>query len=136
MIAAFNGAHRFLSNYYPSPIVFDGVLYATVEHAYAAGKTLDPGERQRISVAATPGDAKRLGRRVMLRHDWEEYKIPFMESLLRAKFRYPHLADMLRKTGDTYLQEGNTWNDTFWGVCRGIGTNHLGHALMRVRGSL
>jgi predicted NAD-dependent protein-ADP-ribosyltransferase YbiA (DUF1768 family) len=29
--------------------------------------------------------------------------------------------------------EGNTWNDRFWGVCRGSGLNHLGRILMEVR---
>ena len=32
--------------------------------------------------------------------------------------------------------EGNTWNDTFWGVCNGQGQNWLGKILMLVRSEL
>jgi hypothetical protein len=31
------------------------------------------------------------------------------------------------------LIEGNTWGDTFWGVCNGVGENNLGKTLMNVR---
>lgn len=40
---------------------------------------------------------------------------------------------MLLKTGDEELVEGNTWGDTFWGVCKGKGRNELGKILMKVR---
>ncbi|MGM9605038.1 MAG: hypothetical protein ACI3XG_08225 [Faecousia sp.] len=37
-----------------------------------------------------------------------------------------------------YLEEGNTWHDTFWGVDAKTrdGENHLGRILMRVRQDL
>ena len=41
-------------------------------------------------------------------------------------------------TGDAYLEEGNTWHDTCWGVDAktGTGQNHLGKILMKVREEL
>ena len=43
------------------------------------------------------------------------------------------LADWLLETGDEELVEGNTWSDTTWGVCNGVGENKLGRLLMIVR---
>ena len=38
--------------------------------------------------------------------------------------------------GEEYLEEGNTWHDTYWGVCNGKGKNKLGKILMQVREEL
>jgi hypothetical protein len=46
------------------------------------------------------------------------------------------LRALLISTGDTQLIEENTWGDTFWGVCNGIGKNMLGIILMDVRRAL
>uniref|UniRef100_UPI00345E83CD NADAR domain-containing protein n=1 Tax=uncultured Duncaniella sp. TaxID=2768039 RepID=UPI00345E83CD len=48
----------------------------------------------------------------------------------------PALAEKLIATGDAELVEGNYWHDTVWGVCDGVGENHLGKILMRVREEL
>lgn len=40
---------------------------------------------------------------------------------------------MLINTGDAELIEGNSWGDTFWGECNGIGENNLGKILMKIR---
>jgi hypothetical protein len=56
--------------------------------------------------------------------------------ILAAKFKEPWLRDQLIATGDAELIEGNTWNDTFWGVCNGKGSNFLGKALMDIRKKL
>lgn len=129
-INRFDGEHRFLSNFYPSPILFDGVPVATVEHAYQASKTFDPEQRAVIARAFSPGQAKRLGRHVQLRPDWEHDKVLVMAELVRIKFRNPHLRGLLLATGDALLVEGNDWGDTYWGVCRGVGLNMLGKILM------
>jgi len=56
---------------------------------------------------------------------------------VRAKFEQnPDLAAKLIATGDEELVEGNTWGDTYWGVCRGVGQNKLGKILMNVRQEL
>jgi ribA/ribD-fused uncharacterized protein len=136
-ILAFVDDFDFLSNFHPSPVRWEGVLYPTVEHAFQAAKTDDPEERATILAAGSPGKAKRLGKRVRLRKDWESVKVGIMETLVRAKFvSHPELRAALLATGEGRLVEGNTWGDAFWGVCRGAGKNHLGRILMRVRGEL
>lgn len=132
----FRDALAFCSNFHPSPITFDGVRFATVEHAFQAAKTLDSCERAHIAAAPSPGRAKRLGRRVQLRPDWDSIRCDVMFELLRLKFANPHLARLLLSTGDVELVEHNTWNDRFWGVCGGAGSNHLGRLLMQVRAEL
>lgn len=141
-ISQFTGAYRFLSNFYESPIreaLPDGttIVYPTVEHAFQAAKSLDTEVRIQIANEKTPSEAKKAGGRhgyMILRPDWEEVKLPIMLSLLRCKFmNNPELRYKLLSTGDATLIEGNTWNDTFWGVCKGKGQNMLGRLLMQVR---
>lgn len=136
MIDSFTGENRFLSNFWPSEVELDGMLFPTVEHAYVAAKTLDLEQRAEIATVATPGQVKRLGRKLVLRPDWEDVKLSIMEDLVRQKFQDPRLAKVLLATGDQELVEGNTWGDTFWGVCFNVGLNHLGLILMEVRDDL
>jgi hypothetical protein len=111
--------------------------YASVEHAFVASKTLDPAERARVRAEPDPRRAKRMGRRLVLRPDWERIKLEVMETLVREKFaRHPALAARLLATGPVQLVERNHWRDTFWGVCDGRGENHLGRILMKVRDEL
>ena len=136
-INEFQGYHRFLSNFYPASVEMDKLIYPTVEHAFQAAKTADPEARKAISKLATPGQAKRAGRNLQLRPDWEYVKLEIMKSLVIEKFtRSQHLTEKLKATGSQELIEGNYWNDTFWGVCRGVGRNHLGRILMQVREEL
>jgi ribA/ribD-fused uncharacterized protein len=132
-VPAFAGVLDFCSNFHPSPVFG----YPTVEAAYQAAKTTDPAVRARIRAAATPGQAKRLGRGLALRPGWEEMKLDVMRTLVREKFaRHPALAERLLATGDVELVERNYWRDTFWGVCGGRGENHLGRILMDLRAEL
>ncbi len=134
MISSFDGEHAFLSNFFPCEVARDGILYPTVEHAFQAAKTNDTFDKMQIAIAETPGRAKRLGRKVTLRPDWEEIKLAVMEDCLREKFcGGSELRAKLVATGDEELVEGNWWNDTFWGVCNGKGENHLGKLLMKLR---
>lgn len=132
-IDKFTGEYRFLSNFWPSPIYFEGEVYVSVEHAYQAAKTLDPVEREIIQGLIKPGSAKRAGRKSTIRPDWEEIKIDIMRGLLMTKFSWPGEQALLIKTGNAELIEGNWWGDRFWGVCEGVGENHLGKLLMEVR---
>lgn len=53
-----------------------------------------------------------------------------MWDILVDKFtRTPALGKALVGTAPATLVEGNTWKDTFWGVCKGVGENHLGRHL-------
>lgn len=136
VISKFTGEYGFLSNFYFSPIYVGDDSYRTLEHAYQAAKTLDLEEKKQVRDCQTPGQAKRLGRKVTLRSDWDDVKIDIMLHLLRLKFQDKDLADKLIATGDAILVEGNTWGDTFWGVCKGKGHNFLGKLLENVRSEL
>lgn len=135
-------ATRFLSNFYPIQIQLDDVEYPSVEHAYQAAKTLDKGARAQIAACGSPGEAKRLGRKLKIREDWEEVKIPIMQQLLEQKFLWhKDLEALLQKTRDAQIIEGNYWHDNFWGSCTcnkcgDKGQNVLGKMLMDIRACL
>lgn len=139
LITSFSGEWRFLSNFYPVDLFVDGILYHSTEAAFQAAKTLDISMKHRIADAATANEAKKLGRRAVMRVDWDEHKDSVMLNLLRTKFaKGTELGKKLDATGDAVLIEGNTWHDRYWGVCtcpecRGSGRNILGQTLMIVR---
>ena len=135
-IDCFDGEYGFLSNFYAHPVYHDGILYPTNEHAFQAAKTMDLNKRKEIAALKTPGQAKRAGRHVLLREDWEEVKYQVMKEIVSAKFLDPDLKEKLLATGDTELIEGNTWHDCWWGVCDGVGQNNLGKILMEIRNLL
>ncbi len=129
--------YRFLSNFASAKVEYCGYEYSTAEHAYQAAKTLDPAVRREILAAKSPGIAKKMGKKVELRPYWDEIKWAIMFDIVWTKFhRNPHLAKRLKDTGIAQLIEGNTWGDTYWGVCDGKGSNNLGQILEIVRESL
>lgn len=132
-ISDFRGDNGFLSNFYPTSVQYEGIWYPSVEHAFQAAKTLDREQRLAIRSAVTSAGAKTLGRRVTLRDDWEAVKDGVMFELLCSKFNPRDLGDRLAATYPHDLIEGNTWGDTYWGVCNGKGQNKLGQLLMLVR---
>jgi NAD+ synthase len=132
----FRGAYRFLSNFYDAPVTYLGVTYANNEAAFQAQKCTDNTVKAMFA-KLNPSEAKRLGRNVQLRPDWETVKYDIMYEVCKAKFEQnDDLREMLLDTGDAYLEEGNTWNDRCWGTCRGVGENHLGKILMKIRDEL
>jgi ribA/ribD-fused uncharacterized protein len=137
MINSFSDEYRFLSNFYLSPITMDGIVYPTVEHYFQAMKTEEITLRKEIAEAYSPGRAKRMGRKLLLRKDWETLKITVMLKGLIEKFTtYPELQAKLIATAPHQLIEGNTWGDKYWGICNGEGQNLLGLMLMLLRSTL
>lgn len=135
-ITSFTGYYRFLSNFWYSPVMVDGVAYPTVEHAYQAAKRDDPEYKEWIRSALKPGEAKKRGKNKQ-GPDWPTKSLSVMLSLLRQKFEEADERAYLLSTGDAELIEGNTWGDTFWGQCPlGVGENNLGKLLMQVREEL
>lgn len=140
-ISEFKGPYAFLSNFYQSPVdmtpPFPALVpfrYATAEHAYQAAKAVTREDHDRIAAAATPGDAKKIGRRVKARADWDLHRLAVMTQVIEAKFAYgTELAARLVSTGEAELVEGNYWGDDFWGVYQGRGQNMLGTILMAHR---
>lgn len=137
-IEMFRGEYQFLSNFYEAPVEYRGLRYGSNEAAFQAQKCLTEEERREFTLLR-PSDSKKRGSSVQLRPDWEEVKAGVMEELVRAKFtQNEELGRLLLATGKSELIEGNSWNDTFWGVNlkTGEGRNELGKALMKVRAEL
>ena len=137
-IMTFRGVFQFLSNMYSASFVWDGRSYKNSEAAFQSAKSLDPAIRDEFS-AMTGVVAKREGKKVLLRRDWEAVKDGIMEEVVREKFiQNTELLKKLIDTGDMELVEGNRWHDKYWGVdmATGEGENHLGIILMKIREEL
>lgn len=136
MITAFRGRNFYLSNFFNVPVRYDGITYQNNEAAFQAQKCIEYKDRMAF-IGLPPNRAKAMGRRVKLRKDWEDVKNRIMYEICLAKFvQNKELREALLSTKDEELVEGNTWNDTYWGVCNGKGLNMLGKILMRVRSEL
>ncbi len=137
-ILGFFGEYRFLSNYHLCTCTVVGIPFISSEHAYMYLKSFDQKYQKSIIDAPTPAIARKLGQKVALRPDWNEYRLEAMFIALKAKFKNDNEANLLLATGDSYLEETNYWGDRFWGVCnnQGLGSNHLGKLLMQVRSNL
>jgi len=137
MIKEFQDHNRFLSNFYMRPVKYEGIVYPSTEHAFQAAKFHDLEKKKQIQKCATPNQAKKLGRDPEgFRPDWNKVRIQVMHRIVKAKFeQHPDLKEALLATENQQLQEGNTWNDVFWGVDirTGKGSNKLGKILMLIR---
>lgn len=134
-IKGFFGQYRWLSNFHQVPVIYEGIEFPSSENAYQYAKCVLK-EECKLFTTQLPQIAKLLGKTVKLRPDWEEVKYSIMKEIILSKFSIPELRDMLIYTGDKYLEETNYWNDTYWGVCNGVGENNLGKILMEVRENL
>lgn len=133
----FRFEYRWLSNFEVADIEYEGIVYPSTEHAYQAAKVMDIEERKRIAALPYPKDAKREGKYLKLRSNWDSIKIQVMYDVCKYKFtKHAYLREKLLATEDAILIEGNWWNDTFWGVCNGKGQNKLGEILMAIREEL
>lgn len=137
-VHCFRNEYRFLSNFWDAPVTYRDKTYQNAEAAFQAQKCIDEAEKEQFTTLRS-NEAKRLGRHVQLRSNWENVKLPIMEEIVRAKFtQNEELKALLLSTGDLVLEEGNTWGDTFWGMDAKTrkGRNHLGRILMRIRKEL
>ena len=132
VIDCFRDEYRWLSNFYKTPVEYESVVYPSLENAYQAAKF--KAIKRTVFSTCSPYHAKVYGRGKGCRRDWETVKLSIMELLLSKKFSFgSELADRLLDTGDAELIEGNKHGDVFWGVCDGVGENHLGRLLMQRR---
>ena len=138
MITHFTGDYKWLSNFYPSKVRWQDHYYPSVEHAFQAAKWDGvPEEQENIRLYCTAAQAKLAGRRAPISQRWNARRDGVMMILVTRKFAtHPALAAKLLATGDQEIQEGNYWNDTYWGVCKGVGLNRLGKLLMTIRTEL
>lgn len=133
-ITEFRGNNYYLSNFYERDVTCFGLTFKNNEAAFHAMKC---PERASEFCDLDPSAAKKLGRHVQLRPDWEQIKEDIMYEVCRAKFtQHEDLKARLLSTGSAQLIEGNDWNDREWGVCNSEGKNKLGKILMRIREEL
>lgn len=140
-ILCFQGDYHFLSNFHCAQFSWDFWPYwDSAEAAFQSAKCTSDEERRKFTeLSVSPAEAKRMGRQVQLRPDWEQVKDGIMEEIVHAKFfQIEPLAKKLMATGSVELIEGNTWGDTYWGVNLHTmqGQNKLGKILMRIRDEL
>lgn len=132
----FREKYWFLSNMYPCTCEYGGYVFNSSEALFQAIKCTNDSDI-RLLVGVDGFTAKRIGRRVKLRNDWEKIKLDAMYDAVCTKFlQNKYLAELLMDTGNLELVEDNTWGDTFWGRCNGVGQNHLGKILMEIREEL
>lgn len=142
-ISSFREEYRFLSNFYQHPFEFKGLIYPNAEAAFQAQKCSADEDRIKYTLQKNPVRAKQMGKKEPnLPADWDKISYDIMRDILRAKFSVPELAEMLKSTGDAYLEEGNHWHDNRWGKCTcekcrtKKGLNQLGEILMEIRSEL
>ena len=124
------------SNFWPTPITVNGLVWPTSEHYFQAQKFTQSEHQEAIRRVASPMIAARMGRSRArpLRADWEIVKEEAMLTALLAKFsQHADLRQQLLATGDATLVERSP-RDAYWGDGGdGRGLNRLGQLLMRVR---
>lgn len=141
-IDRFDGPWRFLSNFYAGEVIYNGVSYHTAEHAFQAAKATNSTDAEFVRSAKGPAEAKRRGRLIKCRPDWEDdrdgrpVKVHVMLDVERARYAAEPMRSLLLATESAYLEEGNWWGDRYWGTVNGVGENWQGRLLMQVRGEL
>lgn len=139
VIREFRGEYEFLSNFFDCLVDYNGNKFDNSEAAFQSAKSTNKQDVVDFVCGgkySAPSKAKSAGKKVALREDWEQVKDGIMLDVLRCKFDDPELGCMLMSTDGATLVEGNTWGDTYWGVCKGVGKNMLGTLLMQVRDEL
>lgn len=130
-----------LSNFYPSPILIDGILYHHVEGYYQSQKFIkdDIGTTLKIQSMSNPADCKRAANAhpmtKQMKQEWDSgLRITVMKRAVLCKFLCnTDLATTLMSTGNSVLVEDAVY-DGFWGTgSDGNGTNMLGKVLMETR---
>jgi len=153
----FKDEKRFLSNMFPCKIVFtenrftepfkeifppDEKVYLSSEHLYQALKSKDPNWFLCIRSIKKPTKIKTVARKLLskskdtpfqIRPDWDNVKLQAMEIVLYLKFSQNISLKEKLKHLKGEIVERNCWGDTFWGTVNGVGENHLGKLLMKIR---
>lgn len=136
-MASFRGEKYFLSNMYPCPVTIkikgELITFKSSESVFQALRSPD---RLKEFIPLNGFEAKKHAKSCARRADWFDVSLDVMMYALRCKFtQNPDLAaKLMALEGD--IVEVNEWHDTFWGVCNGVGENHLGKLLMQLRDEL
>ena len=83
---------------------------------------------------------KKASKTIDIVPEWKSIRIPIMRNLLEQKFSQSPYKEQLMSTVGEYIQEGNYWGDTFWGVdltkSPPVGENILGQLIMNIRDTM
>lgn len=111
-----------------------GLEYSSTETYYQACKSLEYDIRKTFT-RLSPKDAKRKGKEIFIRDDWEIIKYLIMRNALEQKFKLQPFKDILNATTDLQLIEWTYWNDKIWGMwdVDKTGCNALGKLLQERR---
>lgn len=135
-IDVFKDEYVFLRNSYHSEFTFEGIRYLNAVSAFQAQKCKHIMDKFQFA-NLTPIRAKRKGKEVNTRADWDVVKDDIMYNVVKEKFsQNEELKSLLLNTGTSYLEDGNSIKEVYWGTYKGKGLNKLGHILMRVRSEL
>jgi len=126
------------SNFSNHRVYYGGNEYATSEHAFQAAKATNETDRAYVAAATSPTKAKRRGREIACRSDWDEVKDTIMLHIVYLKvLQNEDVRLLLLGTGEEELIEGNWWKDDYWGKVKRNGKwegrNVLGRTFMLVR---
>ena len=125
--------YNWFSNFERDPIIIDGITYPSVENYYQGMKN-GSLEKLKMFSKLKPSQAKWLGKKIKLRDDWNEVKFQVMEKALRIKFAPGTKWYTKLKATEGEIVEWNNWGDQVWGkTLNGVGENHLGKILMKIR---
>lgn len=111
-------------------------FYFTGEHLFQALKSRKLSEHEYVRKTIDPSEAKRRGREVELRKDWEEIKGALMVAVLLLKFcQHRKLRKELIESHPKGIVEAR--KDPIWGQGPdGNGLNMMGNSLVMVRAIL
>ena len=76
---------EFLSNFSASPVEYNGHIFPSIEIALQSAKACNNSDFllfKKFKTHLDSGKAKRLGRQIALRKDWEDVKLDIMFDLL------------------------------------------------------
>lgn len=129
----FRNEYWFLSNMFPCKIRVNGLEFKCAEACFQSFKTTDPELRAKFQ-NLNGFEAKKLGKHIKLRSDWNAIRLDVMKAVVHVKFKQnPNLQQKLieayHNSGRNGIIEHNNWGDIFWGCNGTIGANHLGKIL-------
>ena len=134
IVVFFRGKYAFLSNMYECPVTVKmGDNVYTFKCAEAAYQACKCSGNFTDFVDLDGREAKKLSKTLPIQSDWDELKFGFMYAIVKAKFEQNKFLKLRLKAIEGDIVEENTWWDTYWGVCEGVGENNLGKILMDLR---
>ena len=145
-VPSFRDEYSWMSNMHKCKVVYNGQMFPSSEHAYMYAKmkhSETPDKMHYLEfIRLEPKKTKNFTKKLKLNWYWHHVKGDIMKVICYSKFDLnPDLADKLMATGEEPIEEGNTWNDTYFGVIidengNKVGWNVLGRILEDIRYNL